>query len=388
LVDAEASTLDWEAYLAPLLFAYNTSVSSSTKVTPFEATFGYDPRVPLWEGVEYPGDQIVERKDFAEYLAEVKHTQLRTRQIAHHNNQQVRQEYKDKYDAANKVVYPKYVVGDQVWVKVKDMNQGSANPKLAPTWERGTIVERAVTGSSYRVNRPGRKQKKVITVNVQQIKPYMVQEELTEIARLPPPVPPGEDEQQQLTEEHESEGEEEYDMPEMDLGGEEEESKEADTHFLDTIRERLAVFKDTPLPQQDTPLPGKQTPLPIEDLPLPETPPQSEGMMTRAQKRAGGGKIRHVPSTRATRQQVHLAQPATGLREHRAGATTTGNRGRGLIDAAARSAPSTRRRRGQRRWAVSGKTSFQQRGVPRARRQLGGTTTKTDQTPEGNDNEG
>jgi hypothetical protein len=40
LVDAEASMLDWEAYLAQLLFAYNTAVSSSTKVTPFEATFG------------------------------------------------------------------------------------------------------------------------------------------------------------------------------------------------------------------------------------------------------------------------------------------------------------------------------------------------------------
>jgi transposase InsO family protein len=60
LVDAEASTLDWEVYLAPLLFAYNTAVSSSTKVTPFEATFGYDPRVPLWEGVQYPGDEVVE----------------------------------------------------------------------------------------------------------------------------------------------------------------------------------------------------------------------------------------------------------------------------------------------------------------------------------------
>jgi ribosomal protein L21E len=120
---------------------------------------------------------------------------LRTREIAHHNNQQVRQEYKDKYDAANKVVYPRYVAGDQVWVKVKDKNQQSANPKLAPTWERGTIVERGVTRTSYRVDRPGRKRKKVITVNVQQLKPYMVEEERTEIAQPPPPVPPGENEQ-------------------------------------------------------------------------------------------------------------------------------------------------------------------------------------------------
>jgi hypothetical protein len=80
-VDAEASTLDWEVYHAPLLYAYNTAVSSSTKVTTFKATFGYDPRVQLWRGVEYPGEEIVERKDFAEYVAEVKHTQRRTLQL-------------------------------------------------------------------------------------------------------------------------------------------------------------------------------------------------------------------------------------------------------------------------------------------------------------------
>jgi hypothetical protein len=91
--------------LAPLLFAYNTAVSSSTKVTPFEATFGYDQRVPLWEGVQYPRDEVVERKDFAEYLAQVRHMQLATREIAHHNNQHARTEYTDNYNTANKVVY-------------------------------------------------------------------------------------------------------------------------------------------------------------------------------------------------------------------------------------------------------------------------------------------
>jgi hypothetical protein len=270
LVDAEASTLDWEAYLAPLLFAYNTAVSSSTKVTSFEATFGYDPRVPLWEGVKYPGDKIVERKDFAEYLAEVKHTQLCTREMAHHNNQQVRQEYKDKYNAANKVVYPRYVAGKRVWVRVMDKNHRSSNPKLAATWERGTIVERGVTGTSYKVDRQERKRKKVKTVNVQQLKPYKEEEEQTEIAQPPPPVPPKEDEQQQPPEEHDLEGEED------------EESEEADPNFLETMRKRLAVLKDTPLPDQYMPLPGEQTPLPREDPPLPETPPQSEGMTIRA----------------------------------------------------------------------------------------------------------
>jgi hypothetical protein len=189
LVDAEASTLDREAYLAPLLFAYNTAVSSSTKVTPFEATFGYDPRVPLWEGVHYPGDEVVERKDFAEYLAQVKHTQLANREFAHYNNQQTRTEYTDKYNTANKVVYPRYVAGNKVWVKVMDKNQRSPNPKLAPPWERGTIVQRGVTETSYKVERHDRKRKKVKTVNDQQIKPFEKEEEETVIAQPPTPVP-------------------------------------------------------------------------------------------------------------------------------------------------------------------------------------------------------
>jgi hypothetical protein len=101
----------------------------------------------------------------------------------------------------------------------------------------------------------------------------------------------------------------------VDLGPEDEESKEADPHILDTMRERLAVLKDTPLPEQYTPLPGEQTPLPREDPPLPEAPPQSEGMTTRAQTRAGGGKIKHVPSAKTTRQQAHWTRPPPPARE-------------------------------------------------------------------------
>jgi hypothetical protein len=161
-------------------------------VTPFEATFGYDPRVPLWEGVQYPGDEVVERKDFAEYLAQVRHTQLATREIAHHNNQHTRTEYTDKYNKAKKVVYPRYVAGDKVRVKVMDKNQRAPNPKLAPPWERGTIVERGVTGTSYKVERHDRKCKKVKTINVQQIKPFeegKEEEEETAIVQPPRPVP-------------------------------------------------------------------------------------------------------------------------------------------------------------------------------------------------------
>jgi hypothetical protein len=122
-----------------------------------------------------------------------------------------------------------------------------------------------------------------------------------------------EDKSRRSTNEQESEGEEEEEnMADLELGPEEE-SKEADQHFLDTMKERLAALKDKPLPQRDTPLPNehlplpeRDTPLPRRDTPLPETPPQSEGMLTRARKRSGGGKMAHVPNMRAARQQWRL----------------------------------------------------------------------------------
>ena len=41
------STLDWERYLAPLMFSYNTSFHRSIKNTPFYLTFGMEPRLSL-----------------------------------------------------------------------------------------------------------------------------------------------------------------------------------------------------------------------------------------------------------------------------------------------------------------------------------------------------
>ena len=42
----DASTLDWTLYLAPLAFSYNTSLHETTRVMPFELTYGLLPRLP------------------------------------------------------------------------------------------------------------------------------------------------------------------------------------------------------------------------------------------------------------------------------------------------------------------------------------------------------
>jgi ribosomal protein L21E len=70
-----------------------------------------------------------------------------------------------------------YVAGDKVWVRVMDKSQRTPNPKLAPQWERGTIIQRGVTGTSYKVERHDRKRKKSKMINVQQIKPWKEEKE-------------------------------------------------------------------------------------------------------------------------------------------------------------------------------------------------------------------
>jgi hypothetical protein len=169
ILDAEKSTLDWESYLGPLMFSYNTAIHSATQLTPFETVFGYDPRVPLWEGKQYPGDKQVQKASFAEYLANLRHTQLRARQIAYHNNQHYRDQYKESYDRRHDAKYPAFLPGDKVWVRIMDKQM--PNPKLSPSWERATILSHASNGTAYKINRPGRKRGKNLTVNIQQLKP-------------------------------------------------------------------------------------------------------------------------------------------------------------------------------------------------------------------------
>jgi hypothetical protein len=125
--------------------------------------------VPLWEGKQYPGDKQVQKASFAEYLANLRHTQLRARQIAYHNNQHYRDQYKESYDRRHDAKYPAFLPGNKVWVRIMDKRM--PNPKLSPSWERATILSRALNGTAYKINRLGRKRGKNLTVNIQQLKP-------------------------------------------------------------------------------------------------------------------------------------------------------------------------------------------------------------------------
>jgi hypothetical protein len=176
IVEADRSTLDWEMYLGPLTFSHNTAVHKATKMTPFYTTFGYDPRVPLWE----TGDLLskdyfptIEHDSMADAYVKIRTAQDAARKVVQNNSQHAKEQQAQQHDRANKTEIPSYKVGDLVWVKMvpeKLPNKMRGNVKLAPKWEEGVIIER-MGFAIYRVRRDGRKRKKLATLNATKLKP-------------------------------------------------------------------------------------------------------------------------------------------------------------------------------------------------------------------------
>jgi hypothetical protein len=167
------STLDWEQCLAPLMFNYNTSINKSTQITPFHATFNYNPRVPLWIGVEHRFDKHLKNatgKDTSipENLARLRALHHNTRQIEHHNLQHMADLKEDENRRAHpEAKWPSYTINQQVWHYIDAKRE--TNWKFGPSWGKTVIVGIPST-ATYRLRREVGN-KKVKTVNMQKLKP-------------------------------------------------------------------------------------------------------------------------------------------------------------------------------------------------------------------------
>jgi transposase InsO family protein len=166
--DAEKSTLDWPLYIAPLMFAYNTSIHKAAKESPFMTTFGYDPRLPLWDDQGERDARTIHKDDHADRYFAHKKAQSDTRKIVMNNLQHDRERRAALTHKNIKSSEHEYAAGDLVWVKISQSSE--PNKKLAATWEPGTIIQR--TGfSTYKVRRDDRSRKKTATLNATKLKP-------------------------------------------------------------------------------------------------------------------------------------------------------------------------------------------------------------------------
>ena len=161
LADAQRSTLDWELYLGPLQLSYNSGVNRSTRMSPFYATFGFNPTLPMWQGLE---GKPVTNHTYAEALTKIHHVQGTARRICRENSQaeQLRAT-KDR----NAQDYPEFKRLDTVWVHINAKT--GPNPKFAKTHEPGIIVE-CLGHNVFKVLRYNRSRKKRATLNISHIR--------------------------------------------------------------------------------------------------------------------------------------------------------------------------------------------------------------------------
>jgi len=166
--DCQTDTLDWEAYIMPLQFAYNTSIHSTTMTTPFFAHFGYDPQVPLWKRKDKAA--LEHTPQFNDPVARVLqvnhniHTHIRERLPAVRHTQDM------QYNARHKTKPYTYKEGDRVWVE--RMGIAEPNPKLSQKWEEA-IVLKVTSATNLRISRYNRKKNKTLVVHVDKVRPMI-----------------------------------------------------------------------------------------------------------------------------------------------------------------------------------------------------------------------
>ena len=214
IADADRSTLDWELYLGPLALSYNSGVNRSTRMSPYYATFGFDPTLPMWQGLE---EQPVKSHTYAEALTKMHHAQGRARRICQENS---REEQKRATQLRDDKDYPEFKPLDKVWIHVNA--KLGPNPKLAQSSEPGMVVE-TLSRNVYKVLRYNRRRKKRTTLNVSHLRHRTAQNDADdhfkeviegEINRKEPETEEELQEEEEATQEEEQEQEQDQEQEE------------------------------------------------------------------------------------------------------------------------------------------------------------------------------
>lgn len=160
---------DWCQYLDLVLFAYRTSVHSSTGFSPFELVYGRAPRLPM-HSICPPGDDRHYETVF-EYVDELRTGLQVAFQQTTAANQAAAAQQKAHYDKKARI--HDYCVGDTVFINRADHAEG-LTPKLQPNW-MGPYIVCLVMGDELLVQPEGRRGK-TIWVHKNQSKPYRKRE--------------------------------------------------------------------------------------------------------------------------------------------------------------------------------------------------------------------
>lgn len=182
---------NWDTHLMMLAFAYNSSIHSSTKVTPFELTFGRKPRlpcdiafgpeIPLVVTATNPSEYYRFFENFdrykknlpaesIDYLISIKTKLSHMFKIAQ-NNKLVTMD-KAKFDHDRKIKKSRYEIGDLVLTDHPKLTVGISSGLAHRYWGPFKIIAINSNGVNYSIQRCKSKNKKIYQIHVSRLKMY------------------------------------------------------------------------------------------------------------------------------------------------------------------------------------------------------------------------
>jgi hypothetical protein len=174
----DESTLDWEYYVYPLTFYYNTSFHRSIQATPYELTYGMEPRMP---GI--PGPEL-RRKFYGESTTDERIQRLLfARDLARRHNEEATEKTKKDYD--KKATPHNYTIGQLVLLDEHSFLH--KNTKLAPKWSGPHRILKLKGPVNVELKL---KNEKHLLVHTNRLKPYVMPTPLEETNPDPAPEHP------------------------------------------------------------------------------------------------------------------------------------------------------------------------------------------------------
>ena len=191
IADLDLSTLEWERFVKAAAFAHNTAAHTTTHMAPAAVLFGVNPRQVIWALPDLlEGDEAKFKYDQgrpeADLLHDLKVAQTQRRKLAllHEDKQEKARE--EAYNKRHQTKMHTFKSGDLVWISIKQPR--GKNPKLAPKYEPGVILELLGDGgNSAKVKKTHVKRKRAFVVNLDRLKPREESEPSPDTEEAPPP---------------------------------------------------------------------------------------------------------------------------------------------------------------------------------------------------------
>lgn len=138
---------DWFDFLALAEFAYNNSISATTKVTPFFANYGYNPRFEIL------------RKDLKNSLPsvlEINNFRQKLEKLEQHLRQEIKlaQQIYSEYANNNRISPPILDIGSSVWLLRKNIRTTRPSDKLDYKRLGPFKIKKKISTHAYRLDLP------------------------------------------------------------------------------------------------------------------------------------------------------------------------------------------------------------------------------------------